>query len=208
MKLKVWLYLLSLTSSFSLVASIDDYYPYKVVPTAYNYGNTGIIEMPNARMMPEASLRFSFSSSFPHEFTSLTASPFNWLEATYRYVEIKNQLYGPSSYSGNQSLKDKGFDIKALIKEETYYFPAIAGGLRDLAGTGEFSSEYLVSSKKIGSLDLSIGIGWGVLGTDNNISNPLTTLHESFRNRDSESGQGGALSYRSWFSGNTAILED
>ena len=206
MKLKVWLYLLSLTSSFSLVASIDDYYPYKVVPTAYNYGNTGIIEMPNARMMPEASLRFSFSSSFPHEFTSLTASPFNWLEATYRYVEIKNQLYGPSSYSGNQSLKDKGFDIKALIKEETYYFPAIAGGLRDLAGTGEFSSEYLVSSKKIGSLDLSIGIGWGVLGTDNNISNPLTTLHESFRNRDSESGQGGALSYRSWFSGNTAIF--
>tara|TARA_Y100000996_G_scaffold6211_1_gene5343 strand:- start:1129 stop:3249 length:2121 start_codon:yes stop_codon:yes gene_type:complete len=206
MKLKVWLYLLSLTSSLSLVASIDDYYPYKVVPTAYNYGNTGIIEMPNARMMPEASLRFSFSSSFPHEFTSLTASPFNWLEATYRYVEIKNQLYGPSSYSGNQSLKDKGFDVKALIKEETYYFPAIAGGLRDLAGTGEFASEYIVSSKKIGSLDLSIGIGWGVLGTDNNISNPLTTLHESFRNRDSESGQGGALSYRSWFSGNAAIF--
>ena len=93
-----------------------------------------------------------------------------------------------------------------MIKEETYYFPAIAGGLRDLAGTGEFSSEYLVSSKKIGSLDLSIGIGWGVLGTDNNISNPFTTLHESFRNRDSESGQGGALSYRSWFSGNTAIF--
>ena len=206
MKLKVWLHLLSLISSFSLVASIDDYYPYKVVPTAYNYGNTGIIEMPNARMMPEASLRFSFSSSFPHEFTSLTASPFNWLEATYRYVEIKNQLYGPSSYSGNQSLKDKGFDVKALIKEETYYFPAIAGGLRDLAGTGEFASEYLVSSKKIGSLDLSIGIGWGVLGTENNISNPFTRLHESFRNRDSESGQGGALSYRSWFSGNAAIF--
>ena len=66
--------------------------------------------MPNARMMPEASLRFFSSSSFPHEFTSLTASPFNWLEATYRYVEIKNQLYGPVAYSGNQSLKDKGFD--------------------------------------------------------------------------------------------------
>lgn len=206
MKLKEWLYLLSLTSSFSLVASIDDYYPYKVVPTAYNYGNTGIIEMPNARMMPEASLRFSFSSSFPHEFTSLTASPFNWLEATYRYVEIKNQLYGPISYSGNQSLKDKGFDIKGLIKEETYYYPAIAIGLRDLAGTGEFASEYLVSSKKIGNLDLSLGIGWGILGTASNISNPLTRLHDSFQNRSSSSGQGGEFGYDSWFSGNAAIF--
>ena len=44
--------MLLLNFSFSLVASIDDYYPYKVVPTAYNYGNTGIMEMPNARMMP------------------------------------------------------------------------------------------------------------------------------------------------------------
>ena len=41
--------------------------------------------------MDEASLRFNFSSSFPNEFTSLTASPFPWFEATYRYVEIKNR---------------------------------------------------------------------------------------------------------------------
>ena len=71
--------------------------------------------MPNARMMPEASLRFNFSSSFPNEFTSLTASPFTWLEATYRYTEIKDLKYGPSRYSGNQTLKDKGFDIKTRI---------------------------------------------------------------------------------------------
>ncbi len=206
MKAKVWLYLSILIFSSSLVASIDDYYPYKVVPTAYNYGNTGIIEMPNARMMPEATLRFSFSSSYPHEFTSLTASPFNWLEATYRYVEIKNQKYGPVSYSGNQSLKDKGFDVKALIKNETYYLPALAVGLRDLAGTGEFASEYLVSSKQIGSLDLSLGIGWGVLGTADNISNPLNRLHDSFKDRTSVSGEGGDFGYNSWFSGNTAIF--
>ena len=46
-------------------------------------------------MMPEGQLRFNFSSSFPNEYTSLTASPFPWLEATYRYVEIKNVKYGP-----------------------------------------------------------------------------------------------------------------
>ena len=53
--------------------------------------------MPNARMMSEAQLRFNFSASFPNEFTSLTASPFNWLEATYRYTEIKNVKYGPAT---------------------------------------------------------------------------------------------------------------
>ena len=120
-KRKLWLVPISLLASLFLHSSVEDYYPYKVTPSASNYGNTGIFEIPNARMMPEASLRFNFSSSWPIEYTSLTASPFNWFEATYRYAEIKNAKYGPFAYSGNQSLKDKGFDIKALIKKETYF---------------------------------------------------------------------------------------
>ena len=162
--------------------------------------------MPNARMMPEASLRFNFSSSFPNEFTSLTASPFTWLEATYRYTEIKDLKYGPSRYSGNQTLKDKGFDIKTRIREESYFFPAVALGLRDVAGTGRFSSEYLVSSKKFGFFDITLGIGWGKMGADNNISNPLEILGDSFELRNSKSGQGGTLSVKDWFSGNSALF--
>ena len=96
-------------------ASIDDYFKNPIIPSPSNYGNTGILELPNARFMEEGALRFSFSSSFPNEFTSLSASPFPWLEATYRYTEVKNQLYGPFAYSGNQSFKDKGFDIKIRL---------------------------------------------------------------------------------------------
>ena len=106
-RVKLWLIVVSLSLQGSIFASIEHYYPYKVEPSASNYGNTGILEVPNARMMDEAKLRFNFSSSYPNEYTSLTASPFNWFEATYRYTEIKNRLYGPSSYSGNQTLKDK-----------------------------------------------------------------------------------------------------
>ena len=138
---KLWLITFSLVVFNSLSSSIIDYYPYKVLPGASNYGNTGIMEMPNARLMSEAQLRFNFSSSYPNEFTSITASPFSWLEATYRYTEIKNEKYGPSRYSGNQSLKDKGFDLKLLLKDETFLLPAISLGLRDVAGTGLFSSE-------------------------------------------------------------------
>ncbi len=202
----MWLVTISLFFSNIQLASILDYYPYKVLPSASNYGNTGIIEMPNARTLPEASLRFNFSSSYPNEFTSLTASPFNWLEATYRYAEVKNRKYGPSRYSGNQTLKDKGFDIKALVIKESYIMPAVAIGLRDIAGTGLFSSEYLVSSKKINSLDLSLGIGWGMLGADNNISNPLANFHDSFNERNDTPGQGGTFSIKNWFSGKASLF--
>ena len=193
--------------SHHALASIDDYFPYKVTPDASNYGNTGLLEIPTARFMDEASLRFNFSSSWPNEYTALTASPFSWFEATYRYAEIKNQKYGPSGYSGNQSLKDKGFDVKLGLVEESFYFPAVAVGLRDIAGSGDFSSEYLVASKRYKNLDVTLGLGWGKLGTSNSIANPLKAIDRRFLDRSNEtSGRGGEFSYSSWFSGKTSII--
>ena len=71
--------------------------------------------MPNARFMTEGSMKIGFSSSYPNEYTYISATPFSWLEASYKYAEQKNLLYGPSSYSGNQTLKDKGFDLKIRL---------------------------------------------------------------------------------------------
>ena len=189
-----------------LKANIEDYYPYKIYPSASNYGNTGILELPNARFMQEATLRFNFSSSFPNEFTSLTASPFPWLEATYRYVEIKNQNYGPSGYSGNQSLKDKGFDIKVKLFDEGRYIPSTSIGIRDIAGTALFASEYLVFTKRFGNFDITSGMGWGLLGMDDNISNPFELVDESYKTRSMDLGQGGSFSPKLWFSGKTSLL--
>ena len=73
----------------------------------------------------------------------------------------QKSLYGPVTYSGNQTLKDKGFDLKVKIKKESYYFPEIVVGWNDLAGTGRFSGEYLVASKNFGDFDLTLGMGWG-----------------------------------------------
>ena len=84
--------------------------------------------------------------------------------------------------------------------------PAIALDLRDIAGTGLFSSEYIVASKKVGHLDLTLGMGWGILGTASNISNPLNSLHDGFRDRNSDFGEGGTFSFKNWFSGKTAIF--
>jgi hypothetical protein len=187
-----------------IYSDINDYFSNPVSPSASNYGNTGILELPSARFMGPGSLRFNFSGSFPNEYTSLTATPFSWLEATYRYTELKNLKYGPYNYSGNQSLKDKGFDLKFQMLEETYKLPSIAIGIRDLAGTGLSSSEYLVASKRFGNFDLTSGIGWGLLGLEGGLSNPLTSLHESFKERI-ETSEGG-LDYNAWFSGDAAIF--
>ena len=192
--------------SSNIYANLDSYYLYPIQATASNFGNTGIFETPNARFLGPASLRLSFSSSYPFEYTSLTATPFSWFEATYRYAEIKNQKYGQSFYSGNQSLKDKGFDVKLLLINENRSIPAVAMGLRDIAGTGLFSSEYIVATKKIGGFDLTTGLGWGVLGSANNVGNPFESLDKSFAIRNTKQGQGGNFSVKDWFSGQTAIF--
>jgi hypothetical protein len=187
-------------------SEIDDYFTHGVSPSASNYGNTGILEIPNARFMDPASMRLSFSGSYPNEYTALTATPFSWFEATYRYTEIKNQKYGPFFYSGNQTLKDKGFDIKLGLLNETYLYPAVAVGIRDLAGTGLLSSEYIVASKQLGDFDITTGIGWGLLGLEGGMSNPFLSLHDSFKERSSTQGEGGVFTYKDWFSGDAAIF--
>ena len=198
---------LALLSSELISSSLESYYPYKVKPSSSNYGNTGLFEIPNARFMGPASLKFSFSNSFPLEFTSITATPFKNLEATYRYVEIKNRKYGPAYYSGNQSFKDKAFDLKIGLTDEGSFMPAIAVGLRDIAGTALLQSEYLVFSKKYGNFDITTGLGWGLLGSAANVRNPLNSISDSFKSRKGKNNSlGGELSIDAWFSGNTSLI--
>ena len=119
MKKKLFLISIVASSFCSLIfSSIDEYFAHDNLSSPSNYGNTGLLEIPNARFMEQASLRFNFSSSFPNEFTVLTATPFSWLEASYRYVEVKNRKYGPATYSKNQSFKDKAFDLKVRLLNE------------------------------------------------------------------------------------------
>ena len=157
--------------------------------------------MPNARFMDEGSMKIGFSSSYPYEYTYISATPFSWLEASYKYTEVKNDKYGPASYSGNQTLKDKGFDLKIRLLNESYYIPEVALGWNDLAGTGKFSSEYITATKKIKNADITIGYGFGALGQNQNVRNPLISLNDNFRYRQKDSDPGGAFNSQTWFSG-------
>ena len=133
---------------------------------------------------------------------SLIAYPFNWLEVSYQYADINNQLYSPyREFSGSQSLKDKSFDAKIRLIQESQSLPQIAVGFRDIAGTGLFSSEFIVASKNLSkSLDLTMGIGWGNL-TGQLIENPLLEISDHFATRSSALGLGGEFNVDDYFAG-------
>ena len=187
--------------SLEISSSLEDYYPKKLEPTSSNAGITGILAMPNARFMDEGSMKIGFSSSYPYEYTYISATPFSWLETSYKYTEVKNMQYGPSTYSGNQTLKDKGFDLKIRLLNESYYIPEVAIGWNDLAGTGRFSGEYISATKKIKNVDVTIGYGWGALGQNQNVRNPFLSVSDDFKYRNKTFGEGGAFNSKTWFSG-------
>jgi hypothetical protein len=103
-------------------------------------------------------------------------------------------------------LKDKSFDAKFRILKESRVLPQVSIGFRDLAGTGLFSSEYIVASKFLKQgLDFSVGIGWGKL-TGNSIKNPLLEISNRFSERTSSSSQGGEFNLDDYFSGSAGYF--
>ena len=183
--------------------SLNDYiYPHYDIPSISNYGTSGLLQVPSARLHEEGTLAFSWTHNDPYLRGSIIAYPFDWFEASYQYTDVNNALYSDvPAFSGNQSYKDKSFDAKIRILKEGPLKPQIAIGLRDLAGTGMFSSEYVVFSKRFNFIDFTFGRGWGAMGSQN-YSNPLAEIDESFNERSVlQDTQGGEFSYGSYFSG-------
>ena len=141
-------------------------------PSSSNWGVVGLVQTPTARMRPAGSISTSFYRTWPYSNLNVMFQPLDWLEAGFRYTDVANRLYGPA-IAGNQSYKDKSFEVKAHFWPESTYLPSVATGIRDLGGTGLFGGEYVVANKRWGRLDFSAGMGWGYVGGRQNLSNPL-----------------------------------
>ena len=112
-----------------------------------SHGVNGFLNTPSALMKTEGTFQASFYYGYPDKKIFLSASPFDWLEASLFYTSIENKPYVAwnSEYIfENQSYKDKGFNFKINLKKETLSMPAISLGFNDIGGTGLYSSEYLV----------------------------------------------------------------
>ena len=185
-------------SAFFITNSYSDSFEYN---TYNNHGILGLINTPSARFYDEGKFGFTIYNGEPDQKITFTSAPYPWLEASFFYMNIKEQAWAGSK---NQDYKDKGFNLKLRIKEEGY-LPAIAVGVNDLAGTGYYGAEYIVGSYGIGNIDMNFGLGWGTLNnSDINLKNPLIYLHPSFENRPTSlEGNGGQFQASRYFSDKT-----
>ncbi len=167
-----------------------------------NNGIVGLINTPTARFFDEGVHGVTFYDGTPDQKITLTSSPYDWFEASFFYTNIQGKPYPGFEY---QDYKDKGFNVKLRLKKEGF-LPAVAIGFQDFAGTGFYSSEYIVGSYGINNIDFHFGLGWGQLnGSKKNIKNPLGYINDSFKNRPIEyEGIGGSFNIRQYFSGETA----
>ena len=163
-----------------------------------NHGVVGLINMPTARFFNESSHGVTIYDGTPDQKITLTSSPYDWFEASFFYTNLQGKPYPGFEY---QDYKDKGFNLKLRVKEEGI-FPAIAIGVNDIAGTGLYSSEYLVASYGLNNVDFHLGLAWGTLnGADNKIKNPLIDIKSSFQNRPTTyEGAGGQFQASRYFS--------
>ena len=162
--------------------------------------------MPTARFYNESSFGLTIYDGNPDQKITLSSFPFNWLEASFFYTNIQDKPYCIYDFDPvcNQDYKDKGFNFKVRLKEEGV-FPAIAIGINDIAGTGYYSSEYIVGSYGINKTDFHFGLGWGQLnGAKENFRNPLGKINNSFYERPNNLEEsGGQFQPSRYFSGET-----
>ncbi len=197
-------------SLFILVSlvSINSIYADSFKHNLYNnYGIVGLIHTPSARTYDEGVYGLTTYVGDPNQTVTLSASPFDWFEASFFYTNVQDRpyCYDFTSDICFNDFKDKGFNVKLRLKEQDK-LPAIAIGLNDFAGTGIYSSEYIVGSYGINRTDFHFGLGFGLLnGSDLNFKNPLTFISDKFNDRPTVfKDQGGSFQPSRYFSGEKA----
>ena len=143
----------------------------------------------------------SFIRSDPDRRINLNISPADFFDATIFYVDITGKDY-PGDFK--QSYKDKGFNFKLRLLANNNY--ALSIGLNDAAGTGIYSSEYIVFSQKHNKLEYSIGLGWGLYNSGITFDNPFKSISDSFSSRRGFDGYGGEFNANTYFSGEETAL--
>lgn len=182
-------------------------YPAPVGPSQSDFGGVGLLQTPTARMAREGEMSLNYRDNDQYRYYSASVQLFPWLETTLRYTDVRTKKYSSvESFSGDQTYKDKAFDVKLRLWEESYWMPQVAVGARDIGGTGLFDAEYIVASKAWGPFDFSLGLGWGYLGTSGNVSNPFCSYSDKFCSRDNSYKEAGSVDGSDMFHGPASLF--
>jgi hypothetical protein len=176
-------------------------------PTLNHYGMPGMMDMPTAEVMPDAELAFTLSN-----FGDLTRATIAFqllpnVTGAFRYTQIRNFPSGGSLIENY----DRSFDVHWQMIQQRNWWPSVAVGIRDIAGTGLYSGEYVVATRRFGEQDqfaVTAGLGWGRLGSRGGFTNPLGVIDQRFETRPGGSltATGGNVNFDNFFRGDAAFF--
>lgn len=177
-----------------------------VTAGASDFGTNGLIRMPDARMAEDATLRVTVANDELADIYNITFQALPRLQATFRYT-----IFNPDEISGSRDgLRDRSYELKSQLWSESHWVPQISVGARDILGTGVWEGEYVVASKAWGDLDLTLGMGWGRLGSRSAFDNPFRFVSDRFEERPLRSETGGRFGGEdrgnSFFRGKAAVF--
>ena len=168
-------------------------------PYASDFGVTGLLDVPTARMSEDGDLSMTISRQRVADIYNLTYQATPWLETAFRYT-----IFNPRHVFGSSDQKkDRSYEAKLRLSTETRFRPELAIGIRDVIGSGLWGGEYIVASKRFGDLDATLGVGWGRFAERAVMVNPLEQIDQRFGDRTRGTGGsfGGKLRGLSFFRG-------
>jgi hypothetical protein len=152
--------------------------------TASDYGDIGLLQVPTARIGADGDVSANASFVEPYQRYTVTGVGLPWLEGTFRETRITNRPVDNTGVGTPQSYLDRSVDLKLRLAEEDLIFPDVALGIRDVIGTGLFSAEYLVATKRFDAFDVTLGLGWGELASSAMLPNPFRLFGSHFDERE------------------------
>lgn len=165
------------------------------------YGMPGLIDMPSAEAFSDGALTLSYAQFGSTQRATLAFQMSPRLTGAFRYAII-NDLDGPG-----RDRFDRSFDLHYQLLQEGGYLPSVAIGLRDIGGTGIYSSEYITATKSFDDLSATIGFGWGRLAGRNPFDNPFAFVNPDLNQRPGAlGGAAGEFDANSWFRGPASIF--
>lgn len=122
--------------------------------------------MPSAWVEADGAVSMGYSYDSPYASLWMNAAILPFMQVSGRYVAI-NGTSGFTDVEGEYGseygrYKDKVFDAKLNLLNESEWLPSIAVGMTDLFGTGRFRGHYVVASKIFGkrrNFEASVGYG-------------------------------------------------
>ena len=125
---------------------------------------TGILYMPNARVKPDWSMRLKIGHNDPYTYYGGALGIFDRFEFHGQFTQV-NTIEGFPGY-GYGDDRDRSAGMRMVLIKENEMIPQISAGFYDAIGTGLYPSRYITASKMIGNLDLTLGLGQGILAGD------------------------------------------